>query len=90
MDVRTRGSYEIEAPGGEADAIGTKADIGARMSPVGGIADILSPMSGFRGRADVIASGPELPVLAISGHSVHDSSLEHFFELTNSLFPCRA
>ncbi len=44
------------APGGEADAIRAKADIDTRRSAVGG-------------RADVLATWPESPVVANTRHS---------------------
>ncbi len=43
------------APGGEADEISAKADIGARTSAIGG-------------KADVPATWPESPFLATTGH----------------------
>jgi len=47
------------------------------MSEAGGILTVADALS-------------EREVLAISGHIVHDSPLERFFELTKSLFPCWA
>ncbi len=47
---RTGASPGRSAPGGEADEIGGRADIDTRMSAVGG-------------RADVLATWPETPLL---------------------------
>ena len=53
---RTGASPGRSAPGGEADGIAAKADIDTRRSAVGG-------------RADVLATWPESPLVAKTGHS---------------------